>query len=139
MNVFIYPLRDARIIKQEWLKELFPDVDVKTSFTILQDSVSTGQDVFVGAFDTKTKEIKGFLWGVGNPLDITLFVNSIFVDKSCRRNPKIIGTLFDYIKEHYQEMGYKKIFFMTKKPNFFLKRGCQVFEETCITYEKTQE
>lgn len=139
MKIFIHPIQDARIIKREWVEELYPKASPRTSLLILQESIDTPKNLMLGAFDIKTKEIKGFLWGVGNDLDDTLFVNSIFVDKSCRRNPKIVGSMLDYIKENFDSMGYDQILFMTKKPVFFLRRGCTFFEETCVKYERPKQ
>lgn len=132
MDVFIFPITVPKMISKDWLQELYPDCSLATIFEILEISVKNPKTILLGAFDTKTKELRGFVWGEGNPLDHSLFVNSIYVKKCYRKNPKVVGTMLDHIREHFQDWGFKKVFFMTKKPNFFLRRGCKQFEETCV-------
>lgn len=135
MRVFVYPIRDPRIIKSEWLEELYPQADMRKVFEILGNVCRDPRGLCLGVFEEKKKEIKGFLWGDWNELDGSLFVNSVFVDKSCRRNPKLVGMMLDYLKENFEHLGYTRLLFLTKKPAFFLKRGCKAFEETCVVYE----
>lgn len=139
MKVFVYPIKMPKIIKSEWLEELFPEADVARAMEILEASVLSERCLLLGVFDAKTKEIKGFLWGDGNELDNSLFINSIYVCKSCRKNPKLVGSLLDYIKDNFDSMNIKRVIFLTKKPSFFLKRGCTHFEETCVVYEPAKE
>lgn len=139
MKVFVHPIKLPKIIQKEWLEELYPNASPAKSMAMLEISCRDPKSLLLGVFDLKTKEIKGFLWGDHNELDGSLFINSIYVCKSCRKNPKLIGSLLDYIKEHYHELEYSKVIFLTKKPGFFLKRGCVPFEETCVKYEPTKE
>lgn len=132
MNVFIFPISQPKMISPAWLDELFPEAQTSTVIEILEASVQSPKSLLLGAFDAKTKVLKGFVWGEGNALDSSLFIHSIYVEKPLRRNPKIVGSLLDHIKENYSSWGYTKVLFFTKKPQFYLKRGCKVFEETCI-------
>lgn len=132
MDVFIFPISQPKMISPSWLEELFPEAELSKVIEILETSIQGPKTLLLGAFHSKTKQLKGFLWGEGNDLDSSLFINSIYVDKNLRRNPKIVGTLLDHIKDNYVSWGYTKVLFFTKKPNFYLKRGCKVFGETCI-------
>lgn len=132
MNVFVFPISQPKMIPSSWFEELFPEASVSKVIDVLEHSIQGPKTLLLGAFNSKTKQLKGFVWGEGNDLDSSLFINSIYVDKNLRRNPKIVGTLLDYIKDHYVSWGYSKVLFFTKKPNFYLKRGCKVFSETCI-------
>lgn len=136
MRVFVYPIRDPRIIKREWLEELYPQADMRRTFEILNYVCQNPRGLCLGIFEETKKEIKGFLWGDWNELDGSMFVNSIYVAKECRRNPKLVGTFLDYLKENFLQLGYTRLIFLTKKPKFFLKRGCKLFEETCVVYEE---
>lgn len=135
MNVFIFPILQPKTIYPAWLEELFPEASAVKAIEILEASVQNPKCVLLGVFHEKTKVMKGFLWGEGNELDSSLFVNSIYVEKSHRRNPKIVGSLLDHIKENYKRWGYKRVLFLTRKPKFFLKRDCKPFEETCVKLE----
>lgn len=135
MDIFIFPIRIPKMISRQWLEDLYPDCSPAKAFEILEASIQNPHSVLLGVFETKTKELKGFLWGEGNPLDHSLFVNSIYIEKGCRKNPKFLGTLLDYVRSHFNEWGFGKVFFMTKKPSFFIKRGCRQFEEACIVLE----
>lgn len=135
MDVFVFPITIPKMICKDWLEELYPKAGAKKALEILEMSVRSPLCMILGLYDQKTKVLKGFLWGEGNELDNSFFVNSIYISKQYRKNPKCIGTLFDYIVAHYKEWGYDSIFFMTKKPSFFLKRHCKQFEEVCVVYQ----
>lgn len=132
MNVFIFPISQPKMIAPAWLEELFPETHPTKVIEILETSLTSPKSLLLGAFDSKTKVLKGFVWGEGNALDSSLFIHSIYVEKALRRNPKIVGTLLDHMKENYSAWGYTKVLFFTKKPAFYLKRGCRLFEETCV-------
>lgn len=135
MDVFVFPILQPKTIHPSWLNELFPDAEIPKALDILEASIRNPRGHLLGVFHSKSKVMKGFLWGEGNDLDSSLFVNSIYVEKGLRRNPKIVGILLDHIKENYKTWGYKRVLFFTKKPKFFLKRGCKNFEETCVYLE----
>lgn len=135
MDVIVFPIRFPKMICKDWLEELFPIAGARKVFEILEVSVQDPDTVLIGVFNQKTKELKGFLWAEGNELDETLFVNSIYVHKSCRKNPKFVGALIDHVRTHYKGWGFRGVYFMTRKPSFFLKRGYRVFEETCLVLE----
>lgn len=135
MSFFIRKLLLAELIPKEWVQELFPTGNPKDVFKILNASLQSPYGFIFGVFGTKEKDLLGFVWGEGNVLDQSLFVNTIYVRKNLRRNPKIVGGIFDFLKSEFKVLGYKKMLFFTKKPKFYLKRGCKVFEETCLVIE----
>lgn len=135
MNVFIKELLIAELINKEWIQEVYPDVDPQIAFAVLNASIQNPLGIVYGVFGERDKDICGFFWGDGNILDKSLFINTIYVRKNLRKNPKIVGTIFDFLKSHFKSWGFKCILFLTKKPNFYLKRGCQVFDQTCLKLE----
>lgn len=135
MSFFIRKLLLAELISKEWIQELFPTGNPKDAFKILNASIQSPYGLIYGVFGQKEKDLLGFVWGEGNVLDQSLFVNTIYVRKDLRRNPKIVGGIFDFLKQEFKVLGYKRMLFFTKKPNFYLKRGCKVFEETCLVIE----
>lgn len=138
MDIFIFPILHPKTIAPSWLEELFPESTAVKAIEILEASVQNPKCVLLGVFHEKTKIMKGFLWGEGNELDSSLFVNSIYVERAHRRNPKIVGSLLDHIKENYKRWGYKRVLFFTRKPKFFLKRNCVPFEEACVKLEDAE-
>lgn len=135
MLVFIRELFLAEIICKEWIQEVFPEADVKTAFDVLNSAIQSPLGKVYGVFGKRDNDICGFFWGEGNPLDKSLFINTIYVRKNLRKNPKIVGEIFDFLKNNYKLWGFKYILFLTKKPNFYIKRGCKVFDQTCLKLE----
>lgn len=135
MQVFVRELLFAELIKKEWLEEVYPEAELHTVLSILNQAIQSQSGFVYGVFGRDKKDICGFFWGEGNLLDKSLFLNTIYVCKELRKNPKIIGTVLDFLKNNFESWGFKRILFLTKKPNFYLKRGCTLFEESCIQLE----
>lgn len=135
--VFIKQLVVAELINKEWLKEAYPDAEPSIALSVINAAIQSPLGFVYGVFGERDKDIFGFFWGEGNVLDMSLFINTIYVCKSMRKNPKIIGEILDFLKNSFPTWGFKKILFMTKKPNFYLKRGCKVFEETCLQLDSS--
>lgn len=132
MQVFVKELLMAEILKKEWLLEVYPDADPAVAMSVINAAINSPLGKVYGVFGSHKNDICGFFWGEGNILDMSLFINTIYVCKEFRKNPKVVGTIFDFLKDHFQSWGFRCILFLTKKPNFYLKRGCSVFEETCL-------
>lgn len=138
MDFFIFPVKNSRLIPKEWLEELFPNLSIVDVFAKIEQSVSNSNNCLIGIYNTNNKKIEGFLWGEKHPILPTLFVLSLYICKSYRKNPKTVGLIIEYLRKNGKSMGYDDILFMTDKPNFFIKRDC-ISDKYCVRLNTNNE
>jgi len=117
------PIFDFFLIPRYLIEQVEPlEFEVDRLYAMSREITANPMNI-LGAFANENHEVKGFLWANVNPLNNTIYVHILSVDKEYQGRG-IIGEATNILRKLIAQHGLKeKIVFRTVKPEAFKRWG----------------
>lgn len=84
----------------------------------------------------KLRQVKGFLWMMGDFLNNTLVINNFSMDKEYWNKGEAMKLLIDKAKKVMKDLSFSRIVWLTKRPNLCENLGFKKAKEMLMVYEE---
>jgi len=122
------PVTDFLLIPRYLMEQIKPsDIEIDHVYAMSAEITSSPFNI-LGVFANKNSEVKGFLWGMINPLDMKIHIVMLSVDKEYQ-GKGIIPETTGILRKIMERYGLKAIVFKTMHPRLFRKYGYKQTDE----------
>lgn len=109
---------DYRLVKPEWIEQI---KDRRYSDDRIRLAMQAYPSDFFLVYEGE--ELRGFSWHTYNPIEESVFINTLSLDKKARHNSQLFKRIIDQYKAFAQASKISRIEWSTTRPAFFEKMG----------------